>query len=241
MKHLSAASTLIGLSLLPCCAARGDVDGVSQLAIESGHDLHRVRGWPVLLESAWADSQPQFADAVLSHLDNQLYRVERAVAAEQLDVLRDVIIWVEDGDPHGLLGGMCYHPNADWLEEHGYDARRAHGVEISDPREFLSVTRTQPWVVLHELAHAFHHQVLGFDEPELVALFEAASRSGDYEETFRLHGRPDRHYALTNPMEYFAEGTEAYLGTNDFYPFVRGELMRHDPKLAEYLATVWGG
>ena len=178
---------------------------------------------------------------MLAHLDNQLYRVERALGDEQLERLRGVIIWVEDGDPHDLLGGMCYHPNADWLVEHGYDGRRAHGVEISDPADFLSVTRTQPWVVMHELAHAFHHQVLGFDEPGLVALFEAASTSGDYEETFRLHGRPDRHNALTNPMEYFAEGTEAFLGTNDFYPFVRGELMRHDPQLAEYLAKVWGG
>jgi hypothetical protein len=41
-------------------------------------------------------------------------------------------------------------------------------------------------------------------------------------------------------MEYFAEGTEAYLGTNDFYPFVRGELIRHDPLLAELLSEVWG-
>ena len=240
MKLLSGAFALFLLSLLPGCAVRGDLDRPSKLAIESGHDLHRVRGWPVLLESKWAQEQAEFADAVLAHLDNQLYRVERALGPEQLERLREVIIWVEDGDPHELLGGMCYHPDAGWLEDHGYDKRRAHGVEISDPREFLSVTRTQPWVVMHELAHAFHHQVLGFDEPGLVALFEAASRKGDYEETFRLHGRPDRHYALTNPMEYFAEGTEAYLGTNDFYPFVRGELMRHDPQLAEYLAKVWG-
>jgi hypothetical protein len=93
---------------------------------------------------------------------------------------------------------------------------------------------------MHELSHAYHHQVLGFDEPELVKLYQAAVSSGDYDQTMRLHGRPDRHYALTNPMEYFAEGSEAYLGTNDFYPFVRGELAEHDPKLALYLASVWG-
>ena len=30
-------------------------------------------------------------------------------------------------------------------------------------------------------------------------------------------------------MEYFAELSEAYFGTNDFYPFVRGELQTTRP------------
>ena len=241
MKFTASTLPALLLSLLPSCATTGDIDGVVGLARECEHELHYVRGWPILLEAAWASSHLEVADAVLAHLDNQLYRVERAVGGKQLAALREVIIWVEGEDPHGLLGGMCYHPDGGWLEGHGYDKRRARGVEISDPGGFLSVTRTQPWVVLHELAHAYHHQVLGFDDPELVELYQTAVSSGDYEQTMRLHGRPDRHYALTNVMEYFAEGSEAYLGTNDFYPFVRGELLEHDPKLALYMARVWEG
>ena len=227
------------MPLVTACVSSGHLDPLSEFAEAADHSLSRVRGWPVFIDSEWGASQPEVAAAVLAHLDNQLYRVERAVGPEQLEFLRGVNIWVEGGDPHGLLGGMCYHPDGGWLESHGYDPRRAQGVEISDPENFLVVTRTQPWVVMHELAHAYHHQVLGFDNPEVVALYESAVSSGDYEETFRLRGRPDRHYALTNPMEYFAEGTEAYLGTNDYYPFVRGELARHDPSLAEYLAGIW--
>ena len=49
-----------------------------------------------------------------------------------------------------------------------------------------------------------------------------------------------RHYGLTNRKEYFAEGTEAYLYRNDFYPFVRAELMNHDPTLHAVLEKVWG-
>ena len=239
MKSFSALGAFLLIPLVNGCLSAGHADELSELAQETGHSLSRVRGWPVLLNNDWASSNPAVATAILAHLDNQLYRVERAVGSEHLEILRTVNIWVEGDDPHGLLGGMCYHPNADWLKSHGYDPRRALGVEISNPEEFLVVTRTQPWVVMHELAHAYHHQVLGFDNPELVALYESAVASGDYEETFRLRGHPDRHYALTNPMEYFAEGTEAYLGTNDYYPFVRGELMRHDPDLARYLAGVW--
>ena len=41
-------------------------------------------------------------------------------------------------------------------------------------------------------------------------------------------------------MEYFAESTEAYLGVNDFYPFVRAELKQHDPDMYELMTEIWG-
>ena len=45
---------------------------------------------------------------------------------------------------------------------------------------------------------------------------------------------------MTNPPEYFAESCEAYFGTNDFYPFVRAELQRHDPVMYELIERAWG-
>ena len=53
-------------------------------------------------------------------------------------------------------------------------------------------------------------------------------------------GRTVRHYALSNHKEYFAESTEAYLGVNDFYPFVRAELKVHDPKMFGLMEKFWG-
>ena len=40
-------------------------------------------------------------------------------------------------------------------------------------------------------------------------------------------------------MEYFAEASEAYFGENDFYPFVKAELKRHDPNLEAVVAELW--
>ena len=40
-------------------------------------------------------------------------------------------------------------------------------------------------------------------------------------------------------MEYFAEGSEAYFGTNDFYPFTRAELKQHDPEGFRLLEALW--
>ena len=48
-------------------------------------------------------------------------------------------------------------------------------------------------------------------------------------------------YAATNPAEYFAELSEAYFGTNDFAPFTRAELEKHDPVGFALMRKAWGG
>jgi hypothetical protein len=69
---------------------------------------------------------------------------------------------------------------------------------------------------------------------------DEAMRSKLYEQVLHVDGRKRRHYACTNPQEYFAEMTEAYFGTNDFYPFVRAELKQVDPRMHDLLERLWG-
>jgi Mlc titration factor MtfA (ptsG expression regulator) len=57
------------------------------------------------------------------------------------------------------------------------------------------------------------------------------------------NGKPntfERAYAMTDPMEYFAETTEAYFTRNDFFPFTRDELRQHDPEMLALLEKLWG-
>ena len=65
-------------------------------------------------------------------------------------------------------------------------------------------------------------------------------QSKSYEQVLHVRGKKVKHYALSNPREYFAEGTEAYFGTNDFYPFVRAELKDHDPRGFAKIENHWG-
>ena len=101
-----------------------------------------------------------------------------------------------------------------------------------------------PVFVLHELAHAYHHRVLGHDHPGIKAAYESAKAGGTYDRVERqdANGRKslDRAYALTNPQEYFAETTEAFFGRNDFFPYTRDQLLQHDPSVCALLASVWG-
>jgi len=153
--------------------------------------------------------------------------------------LREAPIWI---DLDHRLGGMQYHPSAKWLKDHGHDPAMAKAVHIPNARNFLKMWRRnkQPSVVLHELAHAYHDRVFGFDYPKIRAAYDRAVKAGRYESVLHIFGKMTRHYALTDHKEYFAEASEAFFGTNDFYPFVRAELKQHDPGMYEVLEEVWG-
>ena len=96
-----------------------------------------------------------------------------------------------------------------------------------------------PWVVLHELSHAYHDQVLGFDDARVEALWKKFRDSGKYQSVLTSPGYMREHYGLTNAKEFFAEMTEAYFGSNDFYPFVTGELKQAEPEVFKLLEEIW--
>ena len=222
---------LVILAALPA-AEKQPYDPVEQYA------ERQVEGWRVLVNKRlFAEENQGLCDRTLKLLGDHLYRITRVVPEGPLARLRKVPIWVELAHPRHPC--MCYHPSAGWLREHGMNTQKAGAVEVANVRNFLSWTRDQPWMVLHELAHGYHHQVLGFDNAEVRACYERAVASKKYEAVLHVNGRTRRAYALENEREYFAEATEAFFGTNDFYPFVRGELKKHDPCLFELLEKVW--
>ena len=94
--------------------------------------------------------------------------------------------------------------------------------------------------VLHELAHAYHDQVLGFDDRRIQEAYESFKQSGHGESVLLFDGTHTRHYALTDQKEFFAEFTEAYFGLNDFYPFNRAELKTAEPAIYDLMVSIWG-
>jgi hypothetical protein len=172
-------------------------------------------------------------------LKQQLYQIVRMVPKPAVDKLRQIAVWVELDEPHHPC--MCYHPHPGWLREHDMNADKGRSIEVANARNFLTWTRQQPWMVFHELAHGYHHQFVerGYENAELAAALISAKEEKLYDDVLHINGRRQRHYALTNPMEYFAEQSEAYFGTNDFFPFVRSELEHHDPRMFALLKQLW--
>jgi hypothetical protein len=209
----------------------------------TGYRRRQIEGWTVQVSSALLDRHAAVCARSLKALEHQLYHAGRVVPAAALRKLRHINIWVEWDQTkasHALC--MCYHPNPQWLADHGVPLSKAFGIDVTHARNFLAWTIEQPAMVIHELAHAYHHRFLpgGFDNPAVCRAYESARRLRRYSRVLRINGRIGRAYAMTNVMEYFAEGTEALFGTCDFYPFVRSELKKHDPRGYRMLCQAWG-
>jgi hypothetical protein len=236
------------IGMLALCLLAGGPAGraISQQRARSApsssteYKASEIEGWTVYVKKDFLKAKPALADRTLTLLRAQLFQIGRIVPAAAVKKLRTIKIWVEENDPSTPC--MAYHPAAEWLREHKTNPEMAGGIEVASARNFLDWTLEQPWMVLHELSHAFHHKFLphGFENSDLKAAYQKALKTGRYESVLKIAHTEEKAYALNNPQEYFAEATEAFFGTNDFYPFVRSELRRHDPDGYELLKKLWG-
>lgn len=197
-----------------------------------------LEGWTVRVNRRLQKEHKALGDSALNLLGAKLYDITRVVPATACQSLRTVPIWLGVEDGHAPCAE--YHPSREWLQKNGYNPDKARAVEIGNAARFLEWSLDQPWMVLHELAHAFHDQVLGYEHADLRYAFAQAQKQGRYEAVLRTSGKMERAYALNNDQEYFAELTEAFFGVNDFFPFVRSELARHDELGYRTVARVWG-
>ena len=202
----------------------------------SNYTVQTVEGWKVYVNNTLLAGEKALGAQCLRLLEDHLYRVGRVVPAGPLKELKKVPVWLE---LKGQGAGACYHPSRRWLEGHDHNPEKAKSVEISNARNFLAWSHQQPWMMLHELAHAYHHQVLGHGQKDIRQAFGNAVKKKTYEAVLHCNGSTVKHYALSNDQEYIAEMTECFFGTNDFYPFVRAELQQCDPGMYAVLKELW--
>lgn len=206
----------------------------------TAHEARNVEGWNVRVDRRLLEApDAELGERALRTLAAKLADVERVVRPDRLAKLKTVTIVLDLS--HGGLSSMQYHPSKGWLEANGYAADLAKCVHLPRAVDLLSKRSAveQPWVMLHELSHAFHDQALTFEEPRIVAAYEKYKASGRGEGVMLYDGRKVKHYALTDHKEFFAEMSESYLGSNDFYPFNRAELKESEPEIHALLKDVW--
>ena len=200
-----------------------------------------IEGWTVRIDDRLLQPpNEELGTRILKSLEARLTDIKAVVRPHCLAKLQSFKIVLDM--THGKLVPMQYHSEVDWLKENGYEAALVNCVHIPVAAELIEPRQinVQPWCVLHELAHAYHDQVLGFDEARIRDAYKAYKESGHGDAALLITGERVRHYGLTDQMEFFAEMTEAYFGTNDFFPFNRGELMTAEPAIYQLLATLWG-
>ncbi|HZZ79596.1 MAG TPA: hypothetical protein VFE62_13830, partial [Gemmataceae bacterium] len=199
MFALNSRLLLIAIVLLLATHVRaGDVP-----AKPKSHTSRKIEGWTVrvddrLLEPANADT----AKKALRFLENRLYEITVVVPKDKVKKLQTVTIQLDL--THGKLVPMQYHPSKGWLKANGYSTDLEKCVHL--PRAGDVATKRnineQPWCILHELAHAYHDQVLGFDNVRIREAYENYKKSGHGDKTLLFNGKRVRHYALTNEKEF---------------------------------------
>lgn len=210
--------------------------------LANSREDRKISGWTVRVSKDLLDKDAATTNHALDLLKIMLDEIVRVVPKEAVAELKKVTLYFSpqyDGDQPRA----AYHPDAGWLREHGRDPSMAKGVEFTNVNIFDAEVRRMPNFALHELSHAYHDRVLGFQEASVMACYEKARASGQYDHVERQNSegvrRLDRAYAMTNHKEYFAECSEAFFSKNDFFPFNKVELKQHDPQMFEVLEKVW--
>jgi hypothetical protein len=197
-----------------------------------------VQGWRVRVNRHLLTDQRDLGARALRLLDRKLLDIKEEMPAPALTKLQKVTLWLGVNDGHAPCAE--YHPSRQWLVDNGYNPDKAKSVEIGNATRFLEWSKDQPAMILHELCHAYHDQVLGYAYAPIKEAYKAAVESKRYESVKRNNGRMERHYALTDEKEYFAECCEAFFSRNDFYPFERSELEQFDPQAAGVVREALG-
>lgn len=236
---------LIILAFLSCVALAGNVRVAP--AEEKGpakppsRTERQVEGWKVFVDDRLlAGEGAAIGEKALRIVTTRLYEVRLLVPADKVERLQTVTFYLDQSC--GTIKSPQYHPSRDWLTKHGFEAQLARCVHIPSADYFVVTRfqREQPLAMLHELAHAYHDQVLNFEHAEIKDAWKKFTAGGRYASVLHANGKKRPHYAATNQMEFFAEMTESYFGGNDFFPFNNAELQQEEPEIHTLMEMIWG-
>ncbi len=197
----------------------------------------------------------------LQCLDERLKAIAETVPAVHLGILHGVTIWIETGKDGPVAPSIFENSSAFYVPLdttfrptlYGLPGETRGGVVVIADRCLSGVngkwaTEIAPGYLLHEMAHAIHDRLLGYDESSVQAAYQRAldgkiydavpTRIFDKQGQSRIERRPA--YARTNEREYFAELSVAYLGQrNYYYPQTRDDLFDHDPVGYVLMDSFW--
>ncbi len=203
-------------------------------------DIRNIEGWTVYVNKKDLADHPEKMQTALDHFQQQLYQIRLNTPAPAVAIMQQKVpLWFE----YDTLG-IAYHGRG-WLVANGYkppDVPTNAG--FCRAKDFERIALHQPWVVFHELAHGYDFRYMRQGHkgahPLMQSAYDTALKAGKYNPVLCRYSKGTKAYGANNPTEFFAENSEAFLGTNDFYPFVRAELKDYDPQTYKALCILWG-
>jgi hypothetical protein len=200
----------------------------------SHYVVKEIEGWQVYVHRDLLPqgTQREIGEPALRQLKYGLAKTRQMVADKPLERLQKVRIWLEVDSTHGTHGRTAayqYHPDLDWLEKMDFNPGKHKCVEFGTAAGLAKRSDLRAaQVTMHELAHAYHDQVLGFDNPDVLAAHKRAREEGKY---------PANDWVVkADHKEFFAGVTTRYFESEK----ARKELVDRDPVFARKLEEYWG-
>lgn len=204
------------------------------------HETRQIEGWTVHVDTSLLEGEhKELGEQSLRYLAQRLHQIVLRIPSEPVKRMQEVPIYFDRNHP---LGNAHFHPSAKWLDEHGYDPAMTKAIHITHAKSLVNEAkrRAATSVLLHELAHAYHDRVLGFDDKAILEGYKQFCDSRNFDLVPTLGGTRRPHYGLTDHKEYFAEITETFFVGNSFYPFNHVDLLKIDPASHALMAKIWG-
>ena len=216
---------------------------------------HRfVQGRNVYVKNdALATDKKAITEEAIELLDAKLAEIDKMDMKAEAKALIKSVPFFMDWNTYPDVAAL--YNTSEQLKNRNLGEEKALSVYIVNINNFLDWTKTnQPYLVLHELAHAYHHYIgnkrfynteKSYNDTLSAAYNKKKADITKYREIPRFLG--DTHfdqvkaYALKDSAEYFAEITEAYFGENDHFPFTRNQLVNYDPESHALVAKIWQG
>ncbi|MCZ2343933.1 MAG: hypothetical protein LC104_19360 [Bacteroidales bacterium] len=208
-----------------------------------GYKAHTIEGFTLLIhDDVLQADTAQFERKPLDVLELELKMITKLMNPKSVNILRRLLIWVKWKEEEDIASGRPGTPVAVYYGGHQLSMLRdgkhpLKGKTITILRMDLLTREHQPktdagrCVLLHEMAHAVHDQLLGRTNPIIVNTFRQAMERKLYDKSL---------YVSTNEAEFFAELTCAYFDQLHYFPRNRRELKEHDPQTFKLMESVWG-
>ena len=136
---------------------------------------------------------------------------------------------------------MVFHVSADWLRLNGLNPEKAGHIEITNIDILLELLGQGNEVVLQLLMNAYRLKMVPKPLSDgIIAAYAKALEDRRYESVPHRDGDNRRAPALFLASTYFAELSEAYLDSNEYYPFIRSDIAQYDPYVFPILSQIWG-
>jgi hypothetical protein len=203
--------------------------------LDGDYERRNVRSFPVYVAAEFGKHQNSLLERSLEVLDAEARRIEDIIPSAAWHRISRIPIWLEY-EPDPSYGGRYLPASPKWLAAYDIPISKAGSIQFTS--SLAVMVGSQQNLLMHELAHAYHDLVLSYSHPQIGTAFERAQASGRYN-AVRGPCSWARAYAISNHMEFFAELSVAYFGTNAFFPFTRDDLKAFDPDSYRVIADAW--